>query len=1084
MTTLTPPSGFTPRALTSWNKYFVPQSDTNAYRVGDAVKSAGGTDAAGTVAVTLHLGTGPSRGVIVSVDPGLPATGGLAYGQKLSIPATKLMGYYVWVLDDPSAVFTMVDDGLTPGNSVASSAGKYANYTPGAGAAANGGSTSAITSSTLGSSSGCLQVISLQPGSAYGAAATWLVKFAAHELANGGGAASSGVSSFSALTDKASADIVGTNTGVAAVAAMATAAFKPPMTWAASPGGGTPTLTSGTAVPGKSFLNTTTSLVTLNPSIDGITQVAPGDILVCFTAGSFTLLPAGGLYLGVFGSTGALPTSASNAGNSALVGSTLYFCNGASWAALGSGGVSTLSALSDVGSYDLGSNNPSVAAIKATASAAAPASALAATNAALATVKPANTTWSTIWDTSAAKDFGEFAISAALALTSSDLASTVGGYSEAVLIADGSHIPTFDGSTLSNWQNTAGARNRVELRRVGNSKFWLVGANLGAAIVTPVNAQITSAPVINPLSAGSAVTWTAGTVTGAPTPTVSYSLKKNGTVVSSPATSGSYNTTAQGDIFVVTQAATNAANGGGTATPVDSAPVTASAAPLRFASPNNTYPSGTYSYNLGTGATNVGSAGWFGMLIGQDMTSLAIGTPMNYMAAAAGVTNLGNSLSITAMAVVYNGQYVAVTWAGSQSVTIADASNAVSDIINASQFGAAKFAKGDTIQIKYTALTTAATTEIFPFMSGPGTTSGHAYYDTTKVTLTSSVYSTTPDLSGYSVQNGGVNGTDRKFGLPIPAIILGNHTSPAFALIGDSKTRGTGDTGTGAVGAAGMTRALFSGVPTSANIIYSGINMGIPSGTTAETLTAHGAPVSAMEFWWKYATHAIVGYGTNAFQLSNQTALYARLRANGITKIIQRSLTPRTATLNSMPVSITSLTSSGTAVTGTMADTSGLVSGQSYPIAGAAQSAYNGTFAITVVNGTTFTYTALTAPSASPATGTLTLDDQWRTTKYQVANSAWAVGQGADTYEQSLRGTVSSDANYFYYQSMGERASPTLGTAGYWQWGVNGTAKYMTGDGLHETAVGYEANVNTPGTVSSQAGGTVSQSLRQLIASF
>lgn len=180
-----PPSGFTPQGLTSWNRYFVPQADTNAYRVGDVVKSAGGTDAAGIVAVTLCTGVGAVRGVVVAVDPGLPATGGLIGAKRLSVPAVKSRGYYLWVDDDPSRVFAVIDDAQVSGNRVPGSVGAYANFTLGAGAAINGGSTAALSSSTLGSSAGCLQVLSLQAGSTYSPGATWLVKFAMHELADG-----------------------------------------------------------------------------------------------------------------------------------------------------------------------------------------------------------------------------------------------------------------------------------------------------------------------------------------------------------------------------------------------------------------------------------------------------------------------------------------------------------------------------------------------------------------------------------------------------------------------------------------------------------------------------------------------------------------------------------------------------------------------------------------------------------------------------------------------------------------------------------------------------------------------------------
>jgi hypothetical protein len=70
---------------------------------------------------------------------------------------------------------------------------------------------------------------------------------------------------------------------------------------------------------------------------------------------------------------------------------------------------------------------------------------------------------------------------------------------------------------------------------------------------------------------------------------------------------------------------------------------------------------------------------------------------------------------------------------------------------------------------------------------------------------------------------------------------------------------------------------------------------------------------------------------------------------------------------------ITSLTSSGTTATATVASTAGYTSGDKIIVAGANQPEYNGTFAITVVDATHFTYT-FAGSATSPATGTITAD--------------------------------------------------------------------------------------------------------------
>lgn len=381
-----------------------------------------------------------------------------------------------------------------------------------------------------------------------------------------------GSTTLQGTTDYATAPIAQDNASIASALAAQDAAIadalKAPTAWAASASGGTPAISDATAVVGTAFKNTTVGTTTLTTAIGGTNQVSLGDMFICLVAGAYTYFPGGGAYLGLFGSTGALPAAASNPACFALVGSTIYFSTTTSWIAIGSGGM------------------------------------------------PTSTAWSTIWDTAGSKDMGDFTITAALALTSSDAASILGGYTMATLIADGTHIPTFDGATNPNWVNTAGARNPVTLRRTGNTKSWSIPSNVvsAAAITTPVAAAITSAPVLAADAAGSAVTWTPGTVTGTPAPTVSYSLKKNGTVVSSPATSGSYSSTTAGDILVVTQAATNAAYGGGTATPVDSAPVTVSGA-------------GSPIGGISIGSVGTGIYSGYTLSWGDEFTSLDIVGP-------------------------------------------------------------------------------------------------------------------------------------------------------------------------------------------------------------------------------------------------------------------------------------------------------------------------------------------------------------------------------------------------------------------------------------------------------------------------
>src|ERR1700722_5134817 len=92
------------------NVYYIPSTDTNAYAIGDPVKTlTGAADVNGTPAVTIAVAgnSQPIRGVIVTMGG---ETEGSLYGdwQNLNpivIPATKTYGYYVGVADDSDLLF-------------------------------------------------------------------------------------------------------------------------------------------------------------------------------------------------------------------------------------------------------------------------------------------------------------------------------------------------------------------------------------------------------------------------------------------------------------------------------------------------------------------------------------------------------------------------------------------------------------------------------------------------------------------------------------------------------------------------------------------------------------------------------------------------------------------------------------------------------------------------------------------------------------------------------------------------------------------------------------------------------------------
>lgn len=123
--------------------YYIPSTDTNAYYIGDAVSSAAGGDTiTGASAVQLALNTNRStnytsgnlRGVIVGIGTAISTPGGNIPGAfdptnlaNMSIPATKAVGYYVWVVDDPNIIFEIQCDA---GTVAAANMNKCAGFLP------------------------------------------------------------------------------------------------------------------------------------------------------------------------------------------------------------------------------------------------------------------------------------------------------------------------------------------------------------------------------------------------------------------------------------------------------------------------------------------------------------------------------------------------------------------------------------------------------------------------------------------------------------------------------------------------------------------------------------------------------------------------------------------------------------------------------------------------------------------------------------------------------------------------------------------------------------------------------------------
>jgi len=140
-----------------------------------------------------------------------------------------------------------------------------------------------------------------------------------------------------------------------------------------------------------------------------------------------------------------------------------------------------------------------------------------------------------------------------------------------------------------------------------------------------------------------------------------------------------------------------------------------------------------------------------------------------------------------------------------------------------------------------------------------------------------------------------------------------------------------------------------------------------PTGTitaTGGTQNLYGRPYStSIHRPYDGGVSFSTGNPYHSNQLVRQTRRYFRYQSG---KGIQFS----TGTNLKPAITIDDMTSSGTTVTVTCKFPHNLGTGGTVIVSGADQSAYNGTFTVaTVPSDTTFTYTALSTPAASPATG-------------------------------------------------------------------------------------------------------------------
>lgn len=169
--------------------YRIPNTDTNAYAIGDPVALVGSADAAGVADVILGTAGSAVCGVIVG-------TRGTKYGAAVVdpagldttvIPGTKTKSYYVLVADDPNIVFEVQE--VSGGTALTSAAvGLNANLVAGTNNGYSSGwevdnSTEATTATLNVKLLGLVQ----RSNNAFGEHAKWLVTINNHQFKGGTG---------------------------------------------------------------------------------------------------------------------------------------------------------------------------------------------------------------------------------------------------------------------------------------------------------------------------------------------------------------------------------------------------------------------------------------------------------------------------------------------------------------------------------------------------------------------------------------------------------------------------------------------------------------------------------------------------------------------------------------------------------------------------------------------------------------------------------------------------------------------------------------------------------------------------------
>lgn len=172
----------------SFHIYYVPQTDATELSPGDLVMAVAGGDANGIPAITKWAGAGNYRGILLGfmpsgqLQPTALAAAPINYAVQ-NAPASKTQAYYAMVMDDPTIMCEIQDDGLAA--LTAADIGLNAAVTITNPVAPGQISQTVLTTSSPATTAALpLKIMGLvqSPGNTFGAYANWLVKLNMSDL--------------------------------------------------------------------------------------------------------------------------------------------------------------------------------------------------------------------------------------------------------------------------------------------------------------------------------------------------------------------------------------------------------------------------------------------------------------------------------------------------------------------------------------------------------------------------------------------------------------------------------------------------------------------------------------------------------------------------------------------------------------------------------------------------------------------------------------------------------------------------------------------------------------------------------------